>query len=54
MEQLDLAIKSRVGENTLQRIESRLTNPTIKTLLKITRALNIEFSGLINFPTSKE
>lgn len=54
MTQLDLAVKSGMEENALQRIETGRTNPTIKTLLKITRALDIEFSELINFSTSKE
>lgn len=41
--QLDLSIKSNMEENALQRIETGRTNPTLKTLLKITTALNIKF-----------
>lgn len=44
--QLDLAIKSNMEENALQRIETGRTNPTLKTLLKITTALNVKFHQL--------
>lgn len=47
--QFDLAIKSDMEENALQRIESGRTNPTIKTLLKITNALKIELKQLFTF-----
>jgi len=47
--QFDLAIKSGMEENALQRIETGRTNPTIKTLLKITEALNIEMFELFKF-----
>lgn len=46
MTQLDLAVKSGMEENALQRIEKGRTNPTIKTLLKITNALKINFVQL--------
>lgn len=52
MTQLDLAIASEMEENALQRIESGRTNPTIKTLLKITKALHIHFSELFVFEQS--
>lgn len=45
--QLDLAIKSDMEENALQRIEAGRTNPTLKTLLKIINALEgVEFNQL--------
>lgn len=37
--QLDLAAKSDMEESALQRIEAGRTNPTLKTLLKISNAL---------------
>lgn len=47
MTQFDLAIKSDMEENALQRIEAGRTNPTLKTLLKITKGLdNIAFYKL--------
>ena len=46
MTQLDLAIKSGMEENALQRIEKGRTNPTIKTLIKIVNALQIDFEQL--------
>ena len=46
MTQFDLAIKSGMEENAIQRIETGRTNPTIKTLFKIVSALDIEFSLL--------
>lgn len=47
MTQFDLAIKSDMEENALQRIEAGRTNPTLKTLLKITKGLdNIAFHKL--------
>lgn len=43
--QLDLAIKSDMEESALQRIEAGRTNPTLKTLLKISNALeDVKFS----------
>jgi len=49
MTQFDLAVKSGMEENALQRIETGRINPTIKTLLKIVNALDVEFSGLFKF-----
>lgn len=48
MTQLDLAVKSGMEENALQRIEKGRTNPTIKTLIKIVNALQIEFEQLFD------
>ena len=52
MTQFDLAIKSNMEENALQRIERGRTNASLKTLLKIVNGLNIEFKDLFDF--SKE
>lgn len=47
MTQFDLAIKSDMEENALQRIEAGRTNPTLKTLLKIVNGLDdVEFYEL--------
>lgn len=46
MTQLDLAVKAGMEENALQRIEKGRTNPTIKTLVKIVNALQIDFTQL--------
>ncbi|PHR70080.1 MAG: transcriptional regulator [Lutibacter sp.] len=54
MTQFDLAIKSGMEENALQRIEVGRTNPTIKTLLKITCALEIEMFELFMFSDEKK
>lgn len=47
--QFDLAIESDMEENALQRIETGRTNPTVKTLLKITDALKIDLYELFIF-----
>ncbi|APG65870.1 hypothetical protein LPB136_11055 [Tenacibaculum todarodis] len=47
--QFDLAIKSDMEENALQRIKTGRTNPTIKTLLKVASALNVELFQLFIF-----
>ena len=49
MSQLDLAIASEMDENALQRIEVGRTNPTVKTLFKISEALEIELYLLFKF-----
>ncbi len=53
MTQLDLAVKSGMEENAVQRLETGRTNPTIKTLLKIAKALDVEFSELVTFSSNK-
>jgi transcriptional regulator with XRE-family HTH domain len=50
MTQFDLAVKSDMEENALQRIETGRTNATLKTLLKIVNALGIQFKDLFDFP----
>ena len=49
MTQFDLAVKSNMEENAFQRIETGRTNPSLKTLLKIVNALEIEFIDLFDF-----
>lgn len=45
--QLDLAASSGFEESSIGRLENGKTNPTIKTLLKIARALDIKLSELV-------
>lgn len=47
--QLDLAINSDMEENAIQRIEQGRTNPTVKTLIKIALALNIQMCQLFPY-----
>lgn len=49
MTQLDVAVKADMEENAFQRIEAGRTNPTTKTLFKITRALECNFLDIFNF-----
>lgn len=49
MTQFDLAVKSGMEENALQRIEKGRINPTVKTLLKIVNALDIDYRELFDF-----
>lgn len=51
MKQIDLAIKVNIEDSALRRIESGRTNPTIKTLLRITEGLDIKFIALFEFPS---
>ena len=46
MTQSVLASKANMEESALQRIEAGRTNPTIKTLFKISNALNVELNFL--------
>lgn len=46
MTQSVLASKANMEESALQRIEAGKTNPTIKTLFKISNALNVELKVL--------
>lgn len=48
MTQLDLATKSGMEENAVQRIETGRTNPTFKTLLKIIGALDMVIKDFFN------
>ena len=46
MTQIDLASKCNVEQSSLARIESGKTNPTIKSLLSIAAALEIDIKEL--------
>jgi transcriptional regulator with XRE-family HTH domain len=46
MTQSVLVSKANMEESALQRIEAGRTNPTIKTLFKISNALNVELKVL--------
>jgi len=46
MTQSLLVSKANMEESALQRIEAGRTNPTIKTLFKISNALNVELKVL--------
>ncbi|WP_262890655.1 helix-turn-helix domain-containing protein [Kordia aestuariivivens] len=46
MTQLDLAVKSGMEENAVQRLEMARTSPTIKTLYKIAKGLGVELREL--------
>lgn len=47
--QLDLAIKSNVDERQIQRLENGETSPTLKTLYKVSRGLEIDLSAFFGF-----
>ncbi len=46
MTQNDLAIKCKFEKATMSRIESGKSNPTVRTLVKISNALDIHVSEL--------
>ncbi|HXU27237.1 MAG TPA: helix-turn-helix transcriptional regulator [Bacteroidia bacterium] len=45
--QLDLAAACGFEESSIGRLENGNTNPTIKTLLKIAKALDVKLSDLV-------
>lgn len=47
--QFDLAVRADLEENAIQRIETGRVNSTVKTLLKISNALDVEFYELFYF-----
>lgn len=47
--QFDLAVRADLEENAIQRIETGRVNSTVKTLLKISNALDVEFYELFIF-----
>mgnify|MGYP005989090481 CR=1 FL=1 len=49
LKQIDLAIKLNIEDSSLRRLESGRTNPTVKTLLRIANALDVEFKDLFDF-----
>lgn len=49
LSQRQLGIESLIEKSTIQRIERGLMNCTIKTLLKIANALDVEYVELFKF-----
>ena len=49
LKQIDLSVKLNIEDSALRRIESGRTNPTIKTLLRISQSLEIDFKELFYF-----
>lgn len=49
MTQLDLAANIGIEESALRRVEIGKTNPTTKTLYKISRGLGVTISELFSF-----
>ncbi len=47
--QIDLAINSNIDDGSLRKIESGKTNPTTKTLEKISKGLGVEVKDLFDF-----
>jgi len=47
IKQIDLACAVGIEDSSLRRIEAGRTNPTFKTLFRISEALDIEVSDLI-------
>lgn len=47
--QFDLAVRADLEANAIQRIETGRVNSTLKTLLKISNALEVEFYELFYF-----
>lgn len=49
LRQIDLAIKIGIEDSALRRIESGRTNPTTKTIHKISIELNVDIKELFDF-----
>jgi transcriptional regulator with XRE-family HTH domain len=49
MTQLDLAVASNIDERQIQRLEASHTSPTIKTLFKVAKGLNVEIGMFFDF-----
>ena len=47
LSQLDLAAASGFDESAIGRLENGNTNPTIKTLLKLAKALDVKLTQLV-------
>ena len=47
IKQIDLALKIGIEDSSLRRIEAGKTNPTIKTLYRIAKALEIPIERLV-------
>ena len=49
MTQLDLATKIGMEENAIQRLEKNRTSPTLKTLLRVARGLDVSPDDFFDF-----
>jgi transcriptional regulator with XRE-family HTH domain len=47
--QAQLAEKTNLSINYISEIETGVTSPTLKTLLKLAQELNVEMKGLFDF-----
>lgn len=54
IKQIDLAIAINIEDSALRRIESGRTNPTIKTLLRISEGLHCTMLDLLNFENEND
>ncbi len=53
IKQIELATNINIEDSALRRIESGRTNPTLKTLLRISEHLGVTFTELFNFSEDK-
>ena len=53
MSQRDLATDCNVPQSQIGRIERAEINTTLKTIIKLANALDVEPKELLNFPASK-
>lgn len=51
--QMDLAASCGFEESSIGRLENGNTNPTIKTLLKLSKALDVKLSDLVRLQKKK-
>ena len=49
LKQIDLASQMNIEDSALRRIESGRTNPTTKTLYKISKVLDVDIKELFRF-----
>ena len=49
LRQIDLATQANIEDSALRRIEAGKTNPTTKTLLNITRVLDVPMKELFDY-----
>ena len=49
MSQRKLGLEALIEKSTIQRIERGLMNCTVKTLLKLSNALDVEYAELFDF-----
>jgi transcriptional regulator with XRE-family HTH domain len=51
--QMDLAASCGFEESSIGRLENGKTNPTIKTLLKLSQALDVKLSDIVKIKSRK-